>query len=127
VTVEIRRHAAVVCLSVCLRSQAEDTDRYDITRHFGEAFRFLDAAKRHGGTVLVHCALGINRSAAVCVAYMMVDRRLPLLDVTRVIKDRRRVVLANRAFQRQLVGFARTRGLLGDLPTIDVKNVFYVF
>jgi len=46
----------------------------------------------------------------------MVDRRLPLLDATRIIKARRRIVLANKAFQRQLVGFARTRGLLGDLP-----------
>jgi len=96
--------------------QAEDSDRYDITRHFGEAFRFLDAAKRVGGVALVHCALGINRSAAVCVAYIMVDRRLPLLAVTRLIKDRRRIVLANKAFQRQLVGFARAHGLLGELP-----------
>jgi len=46
----------------------------------------------------------------------MVDRRLPLLDVTRIIKARRRIVLANKAFQRQLVGFARARGLLGELP-----------
>lgn len=66
--------------------------------------------------MLVHCALGINRSGAVCVAYMMVERRLPLLVVTRVIKDRRRIVLANKAFQRQLVSFARTHGLLGKLP-----------
>ena len=102
--------------------QAEDSDRYDITRHFGESFRFLDAAKRDGGTVLVHCALGINRSAAVCVAYMMLERRLPLLAVARIIKDRRRIVLANRAFQRQLVGFARARGLLGELPKNDDKD-----
>lgn len=99
--------------------KAEDSDRYDITRHFTEAFRFLDAAKRVGGIALVHCALGINRSAAVCVAYMMVDRRQPLLTVTRLIKDRRRIVLANKAFQRQLVAFARSRGLLGDLPHRD--------
>jgi len=69
-----------------------------------------------GGVVLVHCALGINRSAAVCVAYVMVDRRMPLLAVTRLIKDRRRIALANKAFQRQLVRFARARGLLGELP-----------
>ena len=76
--------------------------------------------------MLVHCALGINRSAAVCVAYMMLERRLPLLAVTRLIKDRRRIVLANKAFQRQLVSFARARGLLGELPsdeqTMDDKD-----
>ena len=72
--------------------------------------------------MLVHCALGINRSAAVCVAYMMVDRRMPLLAATRLIKDRRRIVLANKSFQRQLVGFARGRGLLGDLRADDVAK-----
>jgi len=50
---------------------------------------------------------------------MLVDRRLPLLAVTRIVKDRRRIVLANRAFQRQLVRFARARGLLGELPPVD--------
>jgi len=50
------------------------------------------------------------------------DRRLPLLDVTRIIKARRRIVLANKAFQRQLVGFARVRGLLGELPRDDDAN-----
>jgi len=94
---------------------AEDSDRYDITRHFPESFRYLDAVKRSGGTALVHCALGINRSAAVCLAYMMVDRRLPLLAATRIIKDKRRIVLANKTFQRQLVRFARLRSLLDDV------------
>ena len=53
---------------------------------------------------------------------MIVDRRLPLLDATRIIKARRRIVLANKAFQRQLVAFARSRGLLGDLPHDDVTS-----
>lgn len=95
--------------------QAEDTDTYDICRHFPEAFRYLDHAKRQGGTVLVHCALGINRSAAVCLGYMMTHSKIPLLRATRILKDKRRIALANRAFQRQLVRFARSRGLLDEL------------
>lgn len=92
--------------------QAEDTDRYDICQHFPEAFQFLEAVRRRGGVALVHCALGINRSAAVCVGYLMVHAQMTLLQATRLIKNKRRVVLANRAFQRQLVRYARSRGLL---------------
>lgn len=95
--------------------QAEDTDSYDICRHFPEAFRYIDRVKRQGGTVLVHCALGINRSAAVCLGYLMTSSKIPLLQATRILKDKRRIALANRGFQRQLVRFARSRGLLDKL------------
>lgn len=92
--------------------QAEDNDRYNISQHFSEAFNYLNVVKRRGGVALVHCALGINRSAAVCLAYMMVDRQLPLLEATRLLKNKRRILLSNKAFQRQLVIFARSRNLL---------------
>lgn len=94
--------------------KAEDDECYDISRHFNEAFHFLDGAKRHGGTALVHCAMGINRSAATCVAYMMVDGRMQLLDAIKTIKRKRSVTLCNRGFQQQLVRFARSRGMLGN-------------
>ena len=94
--------------------KADDDDCYDISRHFNEAFRFLDGAKRQGGTALVHCAMGINRSAATCVAYMMADAHMPLLDAVRTIKRKRSVTLCNRGFQQQLVRFARSRGMLGN-------------
>jgi len=104
--------------------QAEDSDRYNITQHFSEAFTYLDNVKRVGGVALVHCALGINRSAAVCLAYIMTDRRLPLLEATRMLKNKRRIVLVNKAFQRQLIRFARNRNLLDriDLPAQDIDS-----
>ena len=96
---------------------AEDQTDYDITQHFAEAFAFLDKAKRRGGRALVHCNLGINRSGAVCAAYLMVDQRTNLLDVVRLLKAKRSVVLWNRGFRLQLVRFARSRRLLGPLPS----------
>lgn len=99
--------------------QAEDTDRYDICQHFPEAFRYLDRVERQGGKVLVHCALGINRSAAVCLGYLMTHSQIPLLEATKIMKDKRRIVLANRHFQRLLVRYARSRGLLDRTEAAD--------
>ncbi|KAK2149882.1 hypothetical protein LSH36_433g03172 [Paralvinella palmiformis] len=100
--------------------KAEDYDTYDIVRHFHEAFTFLDRVYRKGGVALVHCAMGINRSAATCVGYIMHHRSWPLLKVVQLIKDKRRVVLSNKGFQLQLVRYARSVGMLdklGDKPT----------
>ncbi|ELT95568.1 hypothetical protein CAPTEDRAFT_27532, partial [Capitella teleta] len=95
-----------------LEFQADDYEDYDITQHFAEAFQYLDQAKRQRGNVLVHCALGINRSAATCLAYIMQHQRKTLFEATRLIKRKRKVALTNRGFQVQLVKFAKSIGLL---------------
>lgn len=98
---------------------ADDTDSYDITRHFPESFRFIDKARQRGGNVLVHCALGINRSGAVCLAYLMERCKLPILKATKHLKSKRRVLLSNPGFQKLLVRFARRKGLL-DMPRDEI-------
>ncbi|ESO07496.1 hypothetical protein HELRODRAFT_75868, partial [Helobdella robusta] len=85
-----------------LEFQADDHDEYDITKHFSEGFSFIDRARQRGGVVLVHCALGINRSGAMCIAYLMLRGNMPLLKAVKTIKSKRRVLLSNRGFQRRL-------------------------
>ncbi len=92
--------------------KADDTEAYDITKHFDESFTFLDKVKRNKGICLVHCALGINRSGATCVAYLLVHQRWPLLKALDYIKQKRGVVLSNPSFQRQLIHFAHSQELL---------------
>jgi hypothetical protein len=94
---------------------AEDVESYDMTQHFREAFNYLDKVKRSGGVALVHCAMGINRSAAVCAAYLMMATHQTLFDVLKTLKRKRRIVLTNHGFQRQLVRYAGAKGLLDDL------------
>ena len=90
----------------------KDIHGYPILRHFPKAKEFIDAAKINGGKVLVHCEMGINRSAAICVAYILVDEKLTLLEVIKRVKRERRVILVNESFQRQLVEFAMEKNLL---------------
>lgn len=81
----------------------------------------MDEVKRKKGAVLVHCALGINRSGAICVAYLMVDKKITLLEAVKFIKRRRAIVLCNKGFQRQLIKFGKSRGLLNKPTAGDMS------
>lgn len=91
---------------------AADDESYNMLQHFDRASQFIDRAKFGEGRCLVHCAMGINRSGAICAAYIIADQRMKLLDAVRLMKQRRGTVLCNRGFQRLLIRFARQRGLL---------------
>ncbi len=92
--------------------EANDVEDYDMMQHFPDVKAFIDEARDQGGKVLIHCAMGINRSGLIYVAYMMIEQQMDLLQVVRLVKDQRRHLLANHSFQRQLVQFARQQGLL---------------
>ncbi len=92
--------------------EAKDNDGYPILVHFPQAKRFIDDAKERNGKVLVHCEMGINRSAAICIAYMMVDEGLTLIQALKRVKRERKTVLINEGFQKHLIWFADERNLL---------------
>ena len=92
--------------------EADDSKTYEISQHFEEATQFIDAAKDTGGKVLVYCARGMNRSAAICVAYMMTKRKTKLLETVRNVKNLRGKILSNTAFQKQLIRYAYMLGCL---------------
>ncbi|ELU03323.1 hypothetical protein CAPTEDRAFT_140771, partial [Capitella teleta] len=81
---------------------AEDNDEFNIQSYFKEAITFINRAKYSAGKVLVHCNLGVNRSGAICAAYLLVDLKMTLLEVITFLKSKRSVVLYNRGFRRQL-------------------------
>ena len=59
-----------------------------------------------GGRLLVHCAMGVNRSGLVLAAYLVDVKRMPLLEALRHLKAAQGCVLSNRGFRRQLLWFA---------------------
>ena len=91
---------------------AIDHEDFDIACHFDEAIAFLDKVKKNNGRALVHCNLGVNRSGAIVAAYLMAEQNRTLLEVINYLKLKRFVILCNRGFRRQLIAFARSRGLL---------------
>jgi len=100
--------------SICYEEiEALDNDGYPILGlHFTKCRKFIDRAKKDGGRVFVHCEMGINRSGAICAAYMMLDQEMTLTQTLRLIKMERASLICNDGFQRQLIEFARDHDLL---------------
>ncbi|KZT02250.1 uncharacterized protein LAESUDRAFT_730433 [Laetiporus sulphureus 93-53] len=54
---------------------------------------WIDRARQDGGKVLVHCRVGVSRSATVTIAYVMKHLNLPLVDAYLIVRSRRLSVL----------------------------------
>ncbi|XP_028651404.1 dual specificity protein phosphatase family protein [Erpetoichthys calabaricus] len=82
---------------------AEDSLDFDLSEHFKEAAHFVNKAlKKKDGKVLVHCIMGVSRSATLVLAYLMLYQHLSLCDaVQKVIQ--RRPICPNKNFLKQLL------------------------
>ncbi len=60
----------VFVLVAALRCDITDTERVDISQYFEPAHVFMRNALAHGGKVLVHCQMGISRSATILLSYV---------------------------------------------------------
>lgn len=70
--------------------------------------------RRSGSKVLVHCQMGISRSAAICIAYVMRVERVTLDVAYDFVKSRRTLIAPNLNFMRQLSEFERTLSFDGQ-------------
>ncbi|XP_020942760.1 dual specificity protein phosphatase 2 [Phacochoerus africanus] len=83
----------------------EDNQMVEISAWFQEAIGFIDSVKNSGGRVLVHCQAGISRSATICLAYLIQNRRVRLDEAFDFVKQRRGVISPNFSFMGQLLQF----------------------
>ena len=67
------------------------------------------ALDRESTCILVHCFLGISRSAAIVIYYLMVKFGYNYIDSYNIVKSNRPMVCPNMSFQMQLVYFSRHR------------------
>ncbi|GAA5900034.1 hypothetical protein JCM8208_005572 [Rhodotorula glutinis] len=58
-----------------------------------EALDFISEARRQGGRVLVHCKVGVSRSASIVIASLMRDVGLDLASAYLVVRSRRLNIL----------------------------------
>eukprot|EP00668_Euglena_longa_P046414 GGOE01062099.1.p1 GENE.GGOE01062099.1~~GGOE01062099.1.p1 ORF type:complete len:569 (-),score=118.23 GGOE01062099.1:242-1948(-) len=107
---------------------AEDTVDYQLLgQHLDEAYQTIEQARLMGRKILVHCFAGINRSATLCIAYLMVHLRWPLLAAVRHVYQARPIILSNRGFMAELVLLAKTQGLLDDLQARPIPDLSWPF
>ncbi|PIL24662.1 hypothetical protein GSI_12546 [Ganoderma sinense ZZ0214-1] len=90
----------------------QDLDTADILQHLDATTAFIKSAledKRN--TVLVHCAMGISRSATVVSAYLVATRSMQPHEAIEYVQSKREIVCPNLGFRRQLEVYAsRLRG-----------------
>ncbi|TFK33194.1 protein-tyrosine phosphatase-like protein [Crucibulum laeve] len=90
-----------------LTISVDDTEYDDLLIHLPKACSFIEGALQCGGRVLVHCVMGISRSATVVAAYLMKSRNMDAATAIRYIKKRRPQVHPNYGFIKQLSTFAK--------------------
>ncbi|XP_008293925.1 dual specificity protein phosphatase 26-like [Stegastes partitus] len=82
--------------------EAHDSCGFDMSVNFQAAADFIQSALSRGGKVLVHCHVGVSRSATLVLAYLMLKQNLTLVEAICAVKDNRGVI-PNRGFLRQLI------------------------
>ncbi|XP_017272645.1 dual specificity protein phosphatase 26 [Kryptolebias marmoratus] len=82
--------------------EGQDSCDYDMSVNFQAAADFIHRALSRGGKVLVHCHVGVSRSATLVLAYLMLRQNLPLVEAICAVKNNRGVI-PNRGFLRQLI------------------------
>ncbi|KAF3914799.1 hypothetical protein ABW20_dc0102120 [Dactylellina cionopaga] len=85
-----------------LHIEEDDSAVDNLIQYFGTTNAFIDKAVEEGGGVLIHCAMGISRSATITTAYLIYKKRLSVDDAIDFLKDSRSVVCPNIGFREQL-------------------------
>merc|ERR1711971_165400 len=79
------------------------TEQEDISEALDEALGLIDDAAAAGGKVLIHCHEGRSRSVAVCLAYFITRKFMPLSDALNLVKSHRPQAQPNPGFMKQLM------------------------
>lgn len=79
-----------------------DEETAQLLPHWNDTFLFLSDIKARGGRALVHCRMGLSRSAATVLAYAMKEFGWSLERALRHVRRCRPGVQPNPGFMRQL-------------------------
>ncbi|XP_036403185.1 dual specificity protein phosphatase 13-like [Megalops cyprinoides] len=81
---------------------ANDLPTFDLSPYFFPAAEYIHKVlSSPGARIFVHCAVGVSRSAALVLAYLMIYHHLSLVDAIRKVKENR-WIFPNRGFLKQL-------------------------
>ena len=82
---------------------SDDPDYNILDEHLDDFVNFMDECRGENNRVLVHCVAGINRSATLCIAYLVIRERMTLSEAVRHCFAARPCILTNSSFVMQLI------------------------
>eukprot|EP01105_Mastigella_eilhardi_P008653 TRINITY_DN208_c3_g1_i1.p1 TRINITY_DN208_c3_g1~~TRINITY_DN208_c3_g1_i1.p1 ORF type:complete len:591 (+),score=113.36 TRINITY_DN208_c3_g1_i1:100-1773(+) len=83
----------------------DDVESTYLLAHFDECHKFIDEARDNNTGVLVHCGVGVSRSATIVISYVMRKLALTREEATTYVHDRRDIIAPNPGFVEQLEAF----------------------
>ena len=82
-----------------------DVEETDLLQYWDHTYRFIRDCVRSGGVCLVHCKMGISRSASTVISFAMKHFSWSLEYAMTYTKERRKIINPNPAFRQQLVTY----------------------
>ncbi|XP_041660199.1 protein phosphatase Slingshot homolog 2 [Cheilinus undulatus] len=79
-----------------------DEEATNLLEYWNETYKFISKARKAGAKCLVHCKMGISRSASTVIAYAMKEYGWNLDAALKYVKDKRAVTKPNPSFMNQL-------------------------
>ncbi|XP_017329895.1 protein phosphatase Slingshot homolog 3 isoform X1 [Ictalurus punctatus] len=79
-----------------------DVEATDLLSHWNNTYMFINEARKSGQSVLVHCKMGVSRSASTVIAFLMKQQGWTLEEALNHVRERRPIVQPNDGFFRQL-------------------------
>ncbi|KAJ6485785.1 protein-tyrosine phosphatase-like protein [Mycena sanguinolenta] len=95
-----------------------DDEQFELLQYLSATCQFIQEALDSGGHVLVHCVMGISRSAAVVSAYLMFSQHISAARAIALVRSRRPKSKPSYNFIRQLQVFGECNCDIGlDQPS----------
>jgi len=89
----------------CIFDDVEDYALENLLPYFEKAHRFMDECLASGGKILVHCQMGVSRSASTVSSFLMRMNRWDFDQAVKYVQSRRAFTDPNIGFQAQLIEF----------------------
>ncbi|XP_012619403.1 dual specificity protein phosphatase 18 [Microcebus murinus] len=88
-----------------VRVPVADTPTASLYDFFDPIADHIHSVEMRQGRTLLHCAAGVSRSAALCLAYLMKYHAMSLLDAHTWTKSCRPIIRPNSGFWEQLIHY----------------------
>ncbi|KAJ1934074.1 tyrosine/serine/threonine protein phosphatase [Linderina pennispora] len=102
---------------IAYRHYRWDHDEPDLHKYFDECFAFIDAARSRNENVLVHCQLGVSRSASLVIAYVMRTLGMGFSAAYEYVQSRAPCISPNLSLIAQLCEYGKTLDSKSDAKT----------
>ncbi|KAI4896621.1 hypothetical protein NFI96_029878 [Prochilodus magdalenae] len=79
-----------------------DEEATNLLEYWNDTWKFISKAKKAGVKCLVHCKMGVSRSASTVIAYAMKEYGWDLDRAFEHVKERRSITKPNPSFMKQL-------------------------